>query len=41
MDAYWQGLTGKAAEWVVWKQKVHRRVGQGAMMLIEAILNRN
>jgi len=41
MDTYQQGLTGKAAEWVVWKQKAHRRVGLGAMMLIEAILKRN
>jgi hypothetical protein len=41
MDAYQQGLTEKAAEWAVWKQKAHRRVGQGAIMSIEAILNRN
>jgi hypothetical protein len=39
MDAYWQGLTGKVAEWAVRQQKSHRRVGQGAMMAIEAILN--
>jgi len=39
MDAYQQGLTGKAAEWAVQKQKSHQRVGQGAMMSIEAVLN--
>jgi len=39
MDAYRQGLTGKAAEWAVWKQKLHWRVRQGAMMSIEAVLN--
>jgi len=41
MDAYRQGLTRKAAKWVVQKQKAYWRVGQGAMMLIKAILNRN
>ena len=41
MDTYQQGLTGRAAEWAVQKQKAHWRVGQGAMMLIEAVLNRN
>jgi len=41
MDAYQQGLTGKAAEWAVRKQKSHRRVGQQAMMSIEAVLNTN
>jgi len=41
MDAYWQGLIGKAANWAIWKQKAHQRVGQAAMMLIEAVLNRN
>jgi len=41
IDAYWQGLIGRAAEWAVWKQKAHRRVGQGMMMSIEAVLNRN
>ena len=39
MDAYRQGLMGKAAEWAVRKQKAHRRVGQRAMMAIEAVLN--
>ncbi len=41
MDAYQQGLTGKAAEWAVRKQKAHRRVGLGTMMSIEGVLNRN
>jgi hypothetical protein len=41
MDAYRQGLTGKAADWAVQKQKSHRKVGQGAMMSIEAVLNTN
>jgi len=41
MDAYRQGLIGKAAKWAVRKQKAHRRVGQGVMMSIEAVLNRN
>jgi len=39
MDAYWQGLTEKVAEWAVQKQKSHQRVRQGAMMSIEAVLN--
>ncbi|KAJ2990200.1 hypothetical protein NUW54_g8544 [Trametes sanguinea] len=39
MDAYRKGLTGKAAEWAVRKQKSHRRVGQRAMMSIQAVLN--
>ena len=41
MDAYQQGLTGKAAEWAVKRQKSHRRVGQQAMISIEAVLNTN
>ena len=41
MSAYRRGLTGKAAEWAVRQQKSHRRVGQRAMMLIEAIVNTN
>jgi len=41
MDAYRMGLTGKAAEWVVHKQKSHWRVGQHAMLSIEAVLNTN
>jgi hypothetical protein len=41
MDAYRQGLTGKAADWAVWKQKSHRKIGQRAMMSIEAVLNTN
>jgi len=39
MDAYRQVLTGKAAEWAICQQKSHQQVGQGAMMVIEAILN--
>jgi len=41
MDAYRQGLTGKAADWAVRKQKSHRKIGQHAMMSIEAVLNTN
>jgi len=41
MDAYQRGLTGKAAEWAVHKQKSHRRVGQQAMHPIDAVLNTN
>jgi len=39
MDAYWQGLIEKVAEWAVQKQKSHQRVRQEAMMSIEAVLN--
>jgi len=39
MDAYRWGLTGKAAEWAVHKQKSHQKVGQQAMASIEAVLN--
>lgn len=39
MDAYRKGLTGKAAEWAVRKQKSHRRAGPGAMMSVDAVLN--
>ena len=39
MDAYRKGLTGKAAEWAVWKQKSHRTVSQSAMMNLSAVLN--
>ena len=38
MSAYRLGLTGKAAEWAVRKQKQHRQVSQAAMMSIEAVL---
>ena len=37
MSAYHQGLTGKAAEWAMRKQKSHRRAGEQAMDSIEAI----
>ncbi|KAF8548107.1 hypothetical protein OG21DRAFT_1607096 [Imleria badia] len=39
MGAYRLGLTGKAAEWAVKKQKRHRQISQRAMMSIEAVLN--
>jgi hypothetical protein len=39
MDAYRQGLTGHAVEWAMQKQKLHWKVGQHVMMLIEAVLN--
>jgi hypothetical protein len=39
MDAYWRGLTGKAAEWAVQKQKLHRRAEKHAMMSVDAVLN--
>ena len=39
MSAYRLGLTGKAAEWAVRKQKQHRQVSQSAMMSIEAVLD--
>ena len=39
MSAYRAGLTGKAAEWAVHKQKSHQRVGPEAMMLVDAIVN--
>ena len=35
MDAYHQGLTGKAAEWAVTKQKSHWQAGEKVMKLIE------
>jgi len=35
MDAYCGGLTGKAAEWAVRKQRSHRWVGEQAMKSIE------
>jgi len=41
MAAYREGLTGKAAEWAVRKQKSHRRAGEQAMKLIEAVVDRN
>ena len=41
MVAYRHGLTEKAADWAVHKQKLHRQVGQVAMMSIEAVVNRD
>ncbi|OAX32695.1 hypothetical protein K503DRAFT_701649 [Rhizopogon vinicolor AM-OR11-026] len=38
MSAYRLGLTGKAAEWAVQKQRQHRQVSQRAMMSVEAVL---
>ncbi|KXN88383.1 hypothetical protein AN958_07392, partial [Leucoagaricus sp. SymC.cos] len=39
MSAYHQGLTGKAAEWAVHKQKGHWAVSHSAMMHIKAIVS--
>ena len=39
MSAYRQGLTGKAAEWAVKKQRSHRAISRRAMLAIESILN--
>jgi hypothetical protein len=39
MDAYWKGLTGKAATWAVKKQKGHRAISGQAYMQLEAVLN--
>ncbi|KXN87290.1 hypothetical protein AN958_08979 [Leucoagaricus sp. SymC.cos] len=36
MSAYHQGLTRKAAEWAVCKQKGHQTVSRSAMMHIES-----
>ena len=41
MAAYRVGLTGKAAEWAVYKQKSHQRVGPQAMMSVAALVNVN
>jgi len=39
MDAYRTGLTGKAAEWAVCKQKSHRQISEQAIMSVDAVLN--
>jgi hypothetical protein len=39
MSAYRQGLTGKAAEWAVQKQKQHRAVSQSAMAALDAVVD--
>ena len=39
MSAYRMGLTGKAAEWAVKKQKGHCQVSCSTMMSIEAVLD--
>ena len=41
MQAYCQGLTGKVAEWAMWKQKSHRWAGQQAMDSMEAVVTTN
>jgi hypothetical protein len=38
-SAYWQGLTGKAAEWAVKKQRSHRAVSERARVAIESLHN--
>ncbi|KIK80615.1 hypothetical protein PAXRUDRAFT_158193, partial [Paxillus rubicundulus Ve08.2h10] len=37
LSAYQLGLSGKAADWAVHKQKQHQQVSQGVMMAIEAL----
>ncbi|KAF9498601.1 hypothetical protein BDN71DRAFT_1530368 [Pleurotus eryngii] len=39
MSAYRLGLTGRAAEWAVRKQRQHRSVSRSAMMALESILS--
>lgn len=39
MSAFRLGLTGKAAEWAVKKQRQHRQVSEHAMASMEAVLN--
>ncbi|EPS96033.1 hypothetical protein FOMPIDRAFT_61768 [Fomitopsis schrenkii] len=39
MDSYRKGLTRNRAEWAVRRMKSHRRVGGGAMMSVDAVLN--
>ncbi|THU75758.1 hypothetical protein K435DRAFT_706490, partial [Dendrothele bispora CBS 962.96] len=41
MSAYRLGLTGKAAEWAVRKQKGHRVVSNQAMASIGAVLHKS
>ncbi|ETW82033.1 hypothetical protein HETIRDRAFT_317863, partial [Heterobasidion irregulare TC 32-1] len=41
MDAYRMGLTGKAAEWAVRKQKSHRRAGPRTIMSVDAMLHQH
>ncbi|KIK04077.1 hypothetical protein K443DRAFT_93840 [Laccaria amethystina LaAM-08-1] len=40
MSPYRMGLTGKAAQWAVWKQKGHHSVSRAAMMHLDAVLNK-
>ena len=39
MSAYRMGLTGKAAQWAVRKQKGHHSASRTAMMHLDAVLN--
>ena len=41
MEAYWGGLTRKAAEWAVHQQKSHQWAGERAMVSIEENVNTN
>ena len=41
MEAYWQGLTGKAAKWAVCQQKSHWQVREQAITAIEAVVDKN
>jgi len=41
MEAYRQGLTGKATKWAVHQQKSHWQVGEQAMTAIEAVVDKN
>lgn len=38
MSAYRLGLTGKAADWAVRKQRSHRSVSEGAMAALESVV---
>jgi len=39
MSAYRRGLTGKAAEWAVRKQKAHCAISNSALMALDAVCN--
>jgi len=41
MSAYWQGLTGKVAEWAVHQQKSHQHIGEQVMRSIDAVVKPN
>jgi len=38
MDAYHKGFTGKAADWIVKKQRSHRVVSESARVAMDAVL---